>query len=312
MLEFHSLRMGEQLDLSRVDAAGAGDRLHLVHAARQGAQLTLPSSWLSLWIGLRGGALLHSPMGRWRLQGELLIAQEGPIHAAIEGASACLVLAGPATRWRHLFVRLAPERGCCDLLVGQGPCPRTLRRQAVHLARVVRDGGETGSNAFASLLRHLLDGQHDLRALAGRCNGRTPQRRMLTLQRLLRVRQLIERGSEGHLDLNRLAGSANYSPWHLIRMYREVFGETPSEHVARLRLARAWSLVRDSALPVCEITQKLGFESQSAFCRAFKSAYGLTTTQARHLAAGASAINPRPSHARPRKRPAPKPLSARR
>ena len=42
-------------------------------------------------------------------------------------------------------------------------------------------------------------------------------------------------------------------------MYREVFGETPSEHVARLRLARAWSLVRDSALPVCEITQKLGF-----------------------------------------------------
>jgi AraC-like DNA-binding protein len=312
MLDFHPLRMGEHLDLSRLDAAGAGDRLHLVHAARQGAQLSLPSAWLSLWIGLRGAAHLHSPMGRWRLQEDVLVAQEGPLQASIEGSSACLVVAGSATNWRRALTGLAPERDCSELLVGQNPCPRMLRRQMVQLARAVRDRRESQSDAFATLLRHLLDGQHDLRALAERCNGRTPHRRMLTLQRLLRVRQLIERGSEGHLDLTRLACSASYSPWHLIRMYREIFGETPSEHVARLRLARAWSLVRDSALPVCEITHKLGFESQSAFCRAFKSAYGLTTTQARHLGGCGSAVNPRPSHMRPRKRPASRPLTARR
>ena len=88
-------------------------------------------------------------------------------------------------------------------------------------------------------------------------------------------------------------------------MYRDVFGETPSEHAARLRLERAWTLVRDSAMPVCLITQHLGYESQSAFCRAFKNAFGLTTTQARHLS-GAVARQARmriKGHARVRNRP---------
>jgi AraC-like DNA-binding protein len=312
MLEFHCLRMGERLDLARVDAAWPGDRLHLAVASHRGAQLNLPPAWQSVWIGLRGNIQLHSPCGAWPLRQDLLVAQEGPLQASIERTSAVLVVAGSAIAWRHALATCVPERACSALLVEQRPCPRLLRRQMVHLARVARTKRDRAGDAFAPLLRSLLDGQHDMRALADRCSGRTPHRRLLTLQRLLRVRQLIERRGDGHLDLARLAGSANYSPWHLIRLYRELFGETPSEHVARVRLARAWSLVHDSTLPVCEITLRLGFESQSAFCRAFKSAYGLTTTQARHLAAGGSAVSPRPAHARPRTRPAPGPLTARR
>jgi transcriptional regulator GlxA family with amidase domain len=64
-------------------------------------------------------------------------------------------------------------------------------------------------------------------------------------------------------------------------MYRDVFDETPSEYAARLRLERAWSMVRDTRLPICEITEALGFESQSSFCRAFKNAYGATTGDVR-------------------------------
>ncbi|MFD0739918.1 helix-turn-helix domain-containing protein [Lysobacter koreensis] len=48
---------------------------------------------------------------------------------------------------------------------------------------------------------------------------------------------------------------------------------------------RAWQLVRDTGMPVGGITEVLGFESQSAFCRAFKHAFGVTTTQARRHAA---------------------------
>ena len=179
-----------------------------------------------------------------------------------------------------------------------------LRRCLIRLARALRDGVDVSEDEtqLSALAHALLEQQRDLQPLAARCSGRTPQRRLQTLQRLLRVHQLIERGNDPRLDLARLAREASYSPWHLIRMYHDVFGETPSEHVARLRLSRAWSLVRESALPVCEITYTLGFESQSAFCRAFKSAYGLTTTQARHLLPAGAQLSPRPAHARPRKR----------
>ena len=135
-----------------------------------------------------------------------------------------------------------------------------------------------------SILSALIESQADLQERVQRCSGRTLRRRQQTLLRLLRVRLLIQHHQDGRLDLQRLALTASYSPCHLIRVYREVFDETPSEYASRLRFDRAWILVRETQRPICEITEALGFESQSAFCRAFKSTYGVTTTQARQLA----------------------------
>jgi AraC-like DNA-binding protein len=314
MLEVHSLRLAGHLDLSPSAPSNPGsDRLHLVYAAHRGTRLELPPGWLSIWLPLRGEVQLESPLCRWTLQGQLLIAREGRLQGGADAAAMWLALCGSGAVWKPLLARVSSDRHGSELLPRQWPCPRKLRRQLVHLARIARDGCAAPERdaALQELCAGLLEQQRDLQPLLDRCSGRTPQRRLLTLQRLLRVHALVERGSDAHLDLRQLARSASYSPWHLIRMYRDVFGETPSEHIVRLRLARAWSLVRDSALPVCEITEQLGFESPSAFCRAFKNAYGLTATQARHLPALASRqVSPRPPHARPRTRPGPRPLSA--
>ena len=311
ILEYHALRLAERLDL----AHAPGDRLHLVHARGRGAQLEVPNGWLSLWLPLRGELPLESPQSRWTLpQSHLLIARETHLHGGLRVAASWLALAGPVALWNLPLQQLHDRLQATEILPRQWPCPRELRRLLVHLARLARTAA---TNEYEATLRDLcaalLEQQCDLQPLVDRCNGRTPQRRRLTLQRLLRVYQLIERDDEGHLDLHQLARCASYSPWHLIRMYREVFGETPSEHAARLRLDRAWALVRDSAMPVCEITEKLGFESQSAFCRAFKNAYGLTTTQVRHLPTAAPPqANRHPAHARSRSRLTRVPLSARR
>jgi len=309
MLDFHPLKLAERLDLSQV----AGDRLHLVHTAQRVAQVVLPAGWLSLWLPLRGRLQLESAWGAWSLAGQFLITNEGPLQATGDAAATWLLLGGTHAVWHQQLALVVPHVSGTELLTRQQICPREIRRPLVQLARLLRDGEAAGACGFAlnRLCRALLADQQELLALAEHCNGRTPQRRLQTLQRLLRVRQLIERSGDGNLDLTQLARRANYSPWHLIRSYRDVFGETPSEHLARLRLARAWALVRDSGLPVCEITEQLGFESQSAFCRAFKNAYGLTATQVRHMPTPTAAqINPRPAHARPRKRPAPLPLIA--
>ena len=318
MLEFHSLRLAEHLDLSQSGPSQSGsEKLHLVYAAHRGTRLELPHGWLSVWLPLRGEVELESALCRWMLQGQLLVAREGQMQGSANSDAMWLALAAPNATWKALLAPVATDAdagaGAVELLPRQRPCPRGLRWQLVHLARIARAGCAAPDRdaALRELCASLLEQQRDLQPLLDRCSGRTPQRRLLTLQRLLRVHALVERGSDAHLDLRQLASSASYSPWHLIRMYRDVFGETPSEHIVRLRLSRAWALVRDSALPVCEITEQLGFESPSAFCRAFKNAYGLTATQARHLPAlGARQASPRPSHARPRTRPAPRPLSA--
>ena len=302
IIEHHSLRLAERLDLAHARI----DRLHLVRAGSRGAQLEIPNGWLSLWLPLRGEMNLESPLSRWTLpRAHLLIARDAHLQGGSRTTAFWLALAGPSAIWNSLLQHIQERTQANDILPRQWPCPRELRRLLVHLARRARDipVADGCEATLADLCAALLDHQRELQPLIDRCNGRTPQRRRFTLLRLLRVQQLIERDSAGRLDLNQLARSASYSPWHLIRMYREVFGEPPSEHTARLRLDRAWSLVRDSAMPVCEITEKLGFESQSAFCRAFKNAYGLTTTQVRHLPAMVShQARPRPAHARTRAR----------
>ncbi len=119
-----------------------------------------------------------------------------------------------------------------------------------------------------------------LHELLQRCSGRSTQHRRQTLLRLLRVQRLIRRHN-GLIGIERLARDACYSPGHLMRLYRDVFGESPSEHAVRLRSDHAWRMVRDTRMPVGAITAALGYESPSTFCRAFKQAFGVTVTEAR-------------------------------
>lgn len=279
-IPYRPLRSHELLDLS----AHAGDRLLALHASGRGMQLTMPARWTSLWLPLSEGVELATPECRWLLpEGELLVWCEGALQAGSRRNGSWLVVCGGPQAWRR-HLRPRPGEPPLGLLTAEGPCPRDLRQLMVRLARTARRAGPgaPGADAMADMLcAALAEHQRDLHALLPRCNGRTLQRRQHTLMRLLKVQHLIRRHEEGRLDLASLAASANYSPCHLIRSYRGVFGETPSEYAARLRFERAWRLVRDTRMPVCEITAALGFESQSAFCRAFKNVFGMTTTQVR-------------------------------
>jgi AraC-like DNA-binding protein len=305
MPDLHLLETCMAPDIGR----GSGDRLQLIRGDSPGTRLEMPAGTWSLWLPLRCELQLESAYNRWRLPRRHLLLTRDAMKGHAERPGAWLALAGSQTAWNSAMNAAAWQQP--GWLPMQAPCERNVLRAFVHLARLLRAEPDAAAceTATQALCAALIAQQRALLPLIDRCNGRTPQRRYLTLQRLLRVHHLIEHDRDNRFGLAHLARVASYSPWHLIRMYRDVFGETPSEHAARLRLARAWSMVRDSELAVCEITERLGFESQSAFCRAFKSAYGLTTTQARRLPATAlRQISPRPAHARPQTRHVPPPL----
>jgi AraC family transcriptional regulator len=42
-----------------------------------------------------------------------------------------------------------------------------------------------------------------------------------------------------NLTLDQLSMETQLSPWHFLRAFRQVFGETPHAYLTRLRLARA-------------------------------------------------------------------------
>ncbi|MGO4223448.1 helix-turn-helix transcriptional regulator [Lysobacter sp. TAF61] len=250
--------------------------------------LRLPRNAISLWLPLRGNVHLLGSDCQWLLHSHQSQLWCGGAVQAEGGKDALwLCLAGSPEAWARHF---GHAHGGREPLPWQHAAPRRLRRLLLQVARRLRDAPAAGSdedNAVDELGNLLVEQQQAIAARLPRCRGRNQSHRRQTLLRLLHVRHLVrchvdaEEDSEPSIDLTWLAERAHYSSGHLIRIHREVFGETPSEYLVRLRSARAWRLVRETAMPVGEITQALGFESQSAFCRAFKHTFGMTATQAR-------------------------------
>ena len=268
--------------------------LHVVRGGARGAHVAIPPNWISLWLPLSGQLELRAAECRWLLPGgRSLIWREGALQAGNRRDGWWLaVCADPAT-WR----RYMPPGTASDIFPDEGRCPRELRRQIVRLVRELARGADRLrlQATTETLCAGILEDQRHLATLLDRCSGRTRARRQQTLMRLLRVRHLIRRHENGRLDLSSLAARASYSPCHLIRSYRDVFGETPSEYASRLRVERAWRLVNETTMPICEITEMLGFESQSGFCRAFKNSFGATTSEIRRE----HAVQPPPSRREP-------------
>jgi len=128
--------------------------------------------------------------------------------------------------------------------------------------------------------------QSPLNEALARCAGRTIRQKQANLLKLLRIHHHMRHNLEHRPSLDFLSEISNYSPAHLIRAFRRVFGETPSEFANQLREQDAWRLVTTTELSIQEIATRLGYGNQSAFCRVFKASFGMTASQARLPVAG--------------------------
>jgi DNA-binding response OmpR family regulator len=71
---------------------------------------------------------------------------------------------------------------------------------------------------------------------------------------------------------------------HLFRRTKELLNETPSDLLRRVRLERAKQLLTTGDDGIADIAYGVGFNSVSAFCRAFKEAEGRTPSTYRTAA----------------------------
>jgi AraC family transcriptional regulator len=95
------------------------------------------------------------------------------------------------------------------------------------------------------------------------------------LRRLARAEDYLRSG-RSRPTLERAALEAALSPFHLIRVFRAVHGETPLAFASRVRLEAARDSLMLADESIEEISRRAGYESRNAFDRAFRKAFGTT------------------------------------
>lgn len=103
-------------------------------------------------------------------------------------------------------------------------------------------------------------------------------------ERINRVIFHIEAHLGEPLSLDALAKLACFSPYHFHRIFAAFTGEPLSAFIRRLRLERAAQHLLHLDAPVTELALAAGYETASAFTRAFVAHFGLPPTEYRQRA----------------------------
>lgn len=257
------------------DAGALGTGLRVIHAAAEHARVEVPADCVAATLTLSGTTHVTSADGSWDLQkGRLLLWNEGVVLRSGRHAR-WLMLVGAASDWRvpgtRVDVPLPEDRAV----------PRDVMRLMLRLARRARDGRADVGAAAADMMEAFWDLQAPLRTMTDRCTGRTHGDRKRMMLRLLKLRHTIQCTPGQAFDLDAMCRMTHYSPWHLARVFRAVFDESPVQFATRRRLQYAYYLVLRTTLPFVDVAEATGFESQSAFNRAFRGLYATTPTAVR-------------------------------
>lgn len=95
-------------------------------------------------------------------------------------------------------------------------------------------------------------------------------------RRLCRARDLLLEVRDEPLSIKDLAREVHISPFHLIRQFEAVFGETPNQFRQALRIERARSLLATGHRSVTDVCMEVGFSSLGSFSLLFTRRVGET------------------------------------
>ena len=156
--------------------------------------------------------------------------------------------------------------------------PRRLQTQLVSLYAEANQDEPVGDRlieqAFA-VLGEIASLARYRREQAERVPALRATTRAELLRRLARAEDYL-RSTNSRPTLERAAEAAALSPFHLIRVFRAVHGETPLAFASRERLQAARDSLMLTEDSIERISRRAGYESRTAFDRAFQRAFGTT------------------------------------
>ena len=106
---------------------------------------------------------------------------------------------------------------------------------------------------------------------------------------VMRARRFIAENKRGQLSLASVAKASGASMFHFCTLFHQTTGLKFRDYVARSRIEDARVLLCDRTRRMSEVAYEVGFQSMTAFHRAFRRILGESPTQYRsHLAANGS------------------------
>jgi AraC-like DNA-binding protein len=98
--------------------------------------------------------------------------------------------------------------------------------------------------------------------------------RATAFSRLCRARDML-REMDRPMSIEQVAREAAVSPFHFIRQFQALFGETPHQYRIRARLERAKHLLESSDYTVTDVCMEVGFSSLGSFSDLFARRVGV-------------------------------------
>lgn len=98
------------------------------------------------------------------------------------------------------------------------------------------------------------------------------------IETVIGIRNYIDNNYENDLNLDHLARIRFVSKYHLLRLFKRYYGQTPRQYLIDKRIAMA-KVQLQSGMSVTETCFAVGFESVGSFSTLFKSKTGKSPTE---------------------------------
>lgn len=131
-----------------------------------------------------------------------------------------------------------------------------------------------------SLLRLLLiDLLRNMRERPAVPDTQLPATRYAEQQTVDRLIRTISANVCHKLTLQELADSVHISVAYMHRLFQAQLGMSPGTYIAKIRIEESKLLLREGALSMGSIAEKMGFSSQQHFSRHFRTVTGMTPSE---------------------------------
>lgn len=144
----------------------------------------------------------------------------------------------------------------------------TIHNVLLSLARAAK---ATVSELYADSVAHFLANH----LLTFHC-GAPPVQVGNEPKRMALADALLRESLRSNLSLDQLAAAAGMSKYHLLRVFKETFGETPFRRLTRYRMEAARELLHDADATVSRVGYSCGYENPTHFAITFRRFYGLS------------------------------------
>lgn len=97
------------------------------------------------------------------------------------------------------------------------------------------------------------------------------------------TRYRLDKNEKVMMSLSDIAAMFYRSPEHIARVFKEEYGESVVNYIARVRIERAQKMLKTTTYRIADIAHRVGYEDEKYFCRVFRKVVGMSPAEYRKV-----------------------------